>query len=129
MNTKMLMPHLTGVVLLAVVLTACGSATPAVVTPTPLIFVTETLPVIITDTASALTVIPPTVILPTVIPPTGVTPLNTPVTGDSTAVPGVTATAPAPAANFCQDPQVTALIDSFKKAITTGDGPLLASLV
>ena len=124
MNTKMLMPHLTGVVLLAVVLTACGSATPAVVTPTPLIFVTETLPVIITDTASALTVIPPTVILPT-----AVTPLNTPVSGDSTAVPGVTATAPAPAANFCQDPQVTALIDSFKKAITTGDGPLLASLV
>src|SRR5215216_3047917 len=99
MNTKMLMPHLTGVVLLAVVLTGCGSATPAVVTPTPLIFVTETLPVIITDTASALTVIPPTVILPT-----AVTPLNTPVSGDSTAVPGVTATAPAPAANFCQDP-------------------------
>lgn len=116
MNKKILFTRLTAVVLFAIVLTACGSAAPAAAaTPTPLIFVTETLPVIVTNTAGAVTV----------LAPTGVTPA----TGDSTAVPGITPAAPTPAANFCQDSQVTALIDSFKKAIATADGALLASLV
>ena len=119
MNPKILFTRFIGVVLFAIVLTACGSSTPAAVTPTPLIFVTETLPVIVTNTTSPLTV----------VPPMAETPVTSPSTGDSTAVPGVTSAAPAPAANFCQGPQVTALIDSFKKAITTADGPLLASLV
>lgn len=119
MNSKILFTRFIGVVLFAIVLTACGSSTPAAVTPTPLIFVTETLPVIVANTTSPLTV----------VPPMAETPVTSPSTGDSTAVPGVTSAAPAPAANFCQDPQVTALIDSFKKAITTADGPLLASLV
>jgi len=31
--------------------------------------------------------------------------------------------------NICSDPQATALIDSLKKAVTTADGQLLASLI
>ncbi len=37
--------------------------------------------------------------------------------------------APANPSTICGDPQVTAMIDSFKKAILTSDGPLLSSLV
>ena len=119
MHIKILYTRVIAIAVLTIILTACGSAPAAPATPTPLIFATETLPVIVTDTTSPLTI----------VPPTAVTPGTTPVTGDSTAVPGVTPTVPAPAANFCQDPQVTALIDSLKKAVTTADGPLLASLV
>jgi hypothetical protein len=43
------------------------------------------------------------------------------------AAPGVTA--PAGSSTICTDPQVAALIDSFKRAILNNDGPLLSSLV
>ena len=119
MNTNSHFTRFLGVALLTVMLTSCASAAPAAMTPTPLIFATETLPVIVTNTTSPLTV----------VPPMAETPVTTPATGDSTAVSAITPTAPAPAANFCADPQVTALIDSLKKAVTTADGPLLASLV
>jgi hypothetical protein len=49
--------------------------------------------------------------------------------GVSTPAPGVTGSAPPNPATICGDPQVTALIDSFKSAILTSDGPLLSSLV
>lgn len=52
--------------------------------------------------------------------------LQTP--GASYPGPGATGSVPNPA-TICNDPQVTALIDSFKKAILTSDGPLLSSLV
>ena len=48
--------------------------------------------------------------------------------GASTPLPGVTSAVTNPA-TICGDPQVTALIDSFKNAILTSDGPLLSSLV
>jgi hypothetical protein len=57
------------------------------------------------------------------------TPASLPVAA-ATPAPGVT---PAPAAgnpsSICNDPQVTALIDSFKSAVQKGDGPLFGSLV
>ena len=45
-----------------------------------------------------------------------------------TPLPGTTVAPPNPA-TICGDPQVTAMIDSFKKAILTADGTLLSSLV
>lgn len=98
MNTKMLPAFLIGLILLAAILTACGS--PA--TPTLLAFPTSTL----------LVGTPPTV-----AQTPGVTPL-----------PGTTVAPPNPA-TICNDPQVTAMIDTFKSAILTSDGPLLSSLV
>ena len=112
MNTKILCTRIIAIAILTIVLSACGSVPAAPETPTPLIFATETLPVITTATTSPSTVVP-----------------ATPAAGDATAVPAFTPSAPASSVNFCQDPQVTALIDSLKKAITTADGPLLASLV
>ena len=112
MHIKILYARIVTIVVLSLVLTACGSVPAAPETPTPLIFVTETLPVITTATTSPLTVVP-----------------ATPATGDATAVPAFTPTAPVSSANFCQDSQVTALIDTLKKAVTTADGSLLASLV
>ena len=58
---------------------------------------------------------------------------QTPVSLTAEAVapaPGVTA-APASGnpSSICNDPQVTALIDSFKSAVQKGDGPLFSSLV
>ncbi|HJQ13578.1 MAG TPA: hypothetical protein VJ830_02430 [Anaerolineales bacterium] len=51
--------------------------------------------------------------------------------GAFTPLPGVTVTGNAPTSpvTICGDPQVTALIDSFKTAILTSDGQLLSSLV
>ena len=42
---------------------------------------------------------------------------------------GTTLTPPANPTSICNDPQVTALIDSFKSAVLKSDGPLLGSLV
>jgi len=107
-----------GLTLLAVLATACASATQAPSTPTPLIFVTETLPSISIETPAAIPTFTQT--LP-------------PVTGDATALPAFTPTIPATvppvSTNICADPQASALIDSLKKAVSTADGPLLASLV
>ena len=47
----------------------------------------------------------------------------------SPTLPGATGSVPPNPTTICNDPQVTALIDSFKKAILTSDGPLLSSLV
>lgn len=100
MNTKMLSVFLFGWMLL----TACAApATPAPPTPTFIALPTSTL----------FIGTPPTVAL-------------TP--GGSTPLPGVTSAVTNPS-TICGDPQVTALIDSFKSAILTSDGPLLSSLV
>ena len=102
MNTKMRLAFLTGLVLLA----ACASpATPVPATPTFLALPTSTLFV---GTPPSLTLTP----------------------GAATTLPGTPATpAVANPATICGDPQVTAMIDSFKSAILTSDGPLLSSLV
>lgn len=100
MNTKVLSAFLVAFLVLV------GCASPATPTPPP---VTPTL-------ALVQTAIP----FPLTLPPGAVTPL-----------PGVTVTA-APntsSSGICTDPQVTALIDSLKKAVLTSDGMLLSSLV
>ena len=94
MNIKRLLVVLMSLILLAAVITACGSpATLAPATPTFIALPTSTL---LIGTQSPLT-------------------------------PG--ATSAANPSTICNDPQVTALIDSFKSAILTSDGPLLSSLV
>jgi hypothetical protein len=101
MNTKMLLTTFIGFVLLA----GCAlPTTPVPPTPTPLVFPTSTL-FIATQTPVALT-------------PGAVTP-----------APGVTVPAGTNPSTICNDPQVTALIESFKSAILKSDGPLLSSLV
>lgn len=49
--------------------------------------------------------------------------------GASTPIAGVTITSPTSAISICADPQVPALIDSFKQAVLNSDGPLLSSLI
>lgn len=111
MNPKKLSTLLIVITLLAILVTACASATPVLPTPTPLIFVTSTALFNPNNTA-----------VPLVSP--------TPAVSDFTAIPGLTSTtAPSSSTNVCADPQATALIDSLKKAVTTADGQLLASLV
>lgn len=106
MNTRILCQ----IMLLTVFITACASPTELPSTPTPLIFPTIQ-PTVATSTVS--------------VPTSGFTPI--PATTLTSAV--ITATVPPASTNICSDPQVTALIDSFKRAITTADGQLLASLV
>lgn len=101
MNTRTLAMFSMGFILLA----GCTTpATQAVATPTFLALPTSTL----------LIGTPPTANLTpgAEMPPSGTT--LTPATNPST---------------ICTDPQVTALIDSFKTAILTSDGKLLSSLV
>jgi hypothetical protein len=101
MNVKTLLATLIGFALLA----GCTlPSTPVPPTPTPLAFPTSTL-FIATQTPSSLT-------------PGAITP-----------PPGTTLTSPANPASICNDPKVTALIDSFKSAVLKSDGPLLSSLV
>ena len=103
MNIKTLPAFLLGFSLIAVIVTACASpATQAPATPTFLALPTSTLFI-------------------GTPPPVGQTPGVTP-------LPGTTVAPPNPA-TICGDPQVTAMIDSFKKAILTADGTLLSSLV
>ena len=99
MNSKSLLVFLVSLILL----TGCGSpATQAAVTPAFLALPTSTL----------------LIGTPSPLPP-----------GAATALPGGSVPAPANPSTICNDPQVTALIDSFKSAILTSDGPLLSSLV
>jgi hypothetical protein len=89
-----------------------------------------------TATPTLLILPTPTIIVPTVAVPTGtasplviptVTGIFVPATASgSSSIGGVT---PVPAATFCADAQVTAVIDSLKTALQTSNGPLLASLV
>lgn len=103
MNTKRLLVVLMSLILLAAVITACGSpVTQAPATPTFIALPTSTL---LIGTQSPLT--------PGANPP----------------LPGGSGTPAANPSTICNDPQVTALIDSFKSAILTSDGPLLSSLV
>lgn len=106
MNPKVLSAFLLGLTLLAAVLTACAApATQAPPTPTFITLPTSTLFI---GAPSAVAQTP----------------------GVSTPLPGVTVTGAATnPATICSDPQVTTLIDSFKSAILTSDGPLLSSLV
>ncbi len=111
MNIKKLSSLLIVLALFATLITACASATPVLPTPTPLIFVTST---------------------PLFNPNNTAVPLASPMpaVGDFTAIPALTSTvAPSSATDICKDPQATALIDSLKKAVTTADGQLLASLI
>ena len=84
--------------------------------------------------ASPATLPPPTptfIALPTSTLLIGTPPTTALTPGASTPLPGVTVTGIAPTnpSTICGDPQVTALIDSFKTAILTSDGQLLSSLV
>lgn len=108
MNIKKLSMVLIGFALL----TACASPTEVAPTPTPLVLATPTF--ISTEPSSSLTPTPQ-IALPT--------------TDASTPVAVLTSTPPPVSTNICADPQATALIDSLKTAVTTSDGPLLASLV
>ena len=101
MNTNTRLAILIGCILIAAVLTACGSpATPVPATPTFLALPTSTLFI-----------------------GTPATPLP-----GVTSLPGTTVPVPNPS-TICNDPQVTAMIDSFKSAILKSDGPLLSSLI
>lgn len=103
MKTRTLLTFLIGITLLI----GCGS--PAVqATPTQAQLPTPTL------------FIPPQTVLP-------LTPGQTPV--GVTPAPGQTLPAVTNPATICNDPQVTALIDSFKTAVLNSDGALLSSLV
>jgi hypothetical protein len=102
MNTKTLSAILIGFTLLA----GCAApATPAPPTPTLLAFPTSTLFI------ATQTPVSPTL-------PPGVTPPA-----------GTAVTSPANPSSICNDPQVTALIDSLKSAVLNSNGPLLSSLV
>jgi hypothetical protein len=104
MNIKTLATICIGFVLL----TACTlPSTPVPLTPTPLIFPTSTL-FIATQSPAAQAPTPD---------------------GAITPAPGATVSSPANPSTICNDPQVTALIDSFKSAIVNSKGPLLSSLV
>ena len=99
MNTRVLSAFLLGLILLA----GCASpATQAPATPTFIALPTSSL---VVGTPSSLT------------------------PGAPTLLPGLTGSAPANPSTICNDPQVTTMIDSFKKAILTSDGPLLSSHV
>lgn len=105
MNPKTVLILLVGFVFLA------GCAAPATEAPTP----TQPPPPPATPTVSNPTPFPLT------LDPNAVTPL-----------PGVTVTAlpgTASTSGICTDPQVPALIDSFKKAILSSDGALLSTLI
>lgn len=103
MNTRTLSILLLGFAWLAGC-TMPASTLPAA-TPTPFIFPTSTLSI-----ASQT-------------PPVALTP------GAATPAPGVTVPPAGNPSSICNDPQVTALIDSFKSAVQKGDGPLFSSLV
>jgi hypothetical protein len=95
-------------VLLAAVVTACASSAtevPPTAAATPTLFIATQTPFPLTLTLEAVTPLPGV----TVTSPAG--------------------TSPAGTSNICTDPQVTALIDSFKTAVLTADGLLLSSVV
>ncbi len=101
MNTRTLSILLIGFALMA----GCTlPSAPVPPTPTPFVFPTSTL-FIASPTPSSLT-------------PGAVTP-----------APGVTVPVGTNPSSICNDPQVTALIDSFKSAVLNANGPLLSSLV
>ncbi len=103
MNNK----ALSAILIVFTLLAGCtmpAPSTPAGPTPTPLAFPTSTLS-IATSTPDPLTA------------------------GAVTPLAGTPATSPGGAASICNDPQVTALIDSFKSAILNANGEVFGSLV
>jgi hypothetical protein len=98
-ENKMNIKLLTGVFLLTAVVAACGSPAAPAATPTLLSLPTSTLFI------------------------------GTPPTLSLTPGAGGTPGAPPNPSTICNDPQVTAMVDSFKTAILNSDGPLLSSLV
>ena len=108
MNIKTLLILLTGFGLLV----SCASPTP-----------TQPLPP--TANATLATAATTPTLFPLTITPGAVTPLpGTTVTPPSgTTLPGTSTS------SICSDPQVTALIDSFKRAVLNADGILLSSLI
>ncbi|HLO30233.1 MAG TPA: hypothetical protein VK249_13905 [Anaerolineales bacterium] len=104
MNTKTLAILLIGFVLLAGCAMPAAQATPTQATPT-LAIVTSTF--VTTATPFSLTLTP----------------------GAITPLPGETASVPPGTSSICADPQVTALIESFKTAILTSSGTLLSSTI
>lgn len=87
--------------------------------------------ILLTACAAPATQAPPTptfIALPTSTLFIGTPPTIVQTPGVSTPLPGVTSAVTNPS-TICGDPQVTTLIDSFKSAILTSDGPLLSSLV
>jgi hypothetical protein len=99
MNIKVLFASLMGLVWMAAGLAACGSPAVPAATPTFISLPTSTL----------FIGTPPTLSL-------------TPGAGGTPGVPQNPAT-------ICNDPQVTAMIDSFKTAVLNADGQQLSSLV
>ena len=102
-------------------LTGCSlpNNAPATPTSTPLILPTP-------PQAAPTVILPVITFTPTVIPTA--TGIFVPATAPNPAV-GIGGVTPIPAATFCADAQVTAVIDSLKTALQTSNGPLLASLV
>src|SRR5688572_22521673 len=101
MNTKILLSFLLSLILLA------GCASPATLPPATPTFIALPTSTLLIGTPSTVAQTP----------------------GASTPLPGGSVTAPPNPATICGDPQVTALIDSFKTAILTSDGQLLSTLV
>lgn len=116
MRTKTI---LIGLMVLAL-LTGCSLPNNAPKTATPTLFIVPTASLVV-----------PSVILPFVtIPPTVVPTATGIISAATTPIPGsVGGVTPIPAATFCADGQVTALIDSLKTALQTSNGPKLAALV
>ncbi|HEX2698088.1 MAG TPA: hypothetical protein VHM28_10300, partial [Anaerolineales bacterium] len=115
------------VILLAVGASACTLSLYSQPLPTPTVLVIPTFtsspPPTLPPTQTAIPVTPniptftPLTSLPfTPVPPTHAVPTSVPITQ-------------APPVNFCADGQATALINSFKNALQTSNGELLASLV
>lgn len=102
MNTKTLAILLIGLILLAGCSVPAAQATPTQIAP---VFATSVF--ITTATPLSLTLTP----------------------GAVTPLPGQTVTVSPGTSGICTDPQVTALMDSFKTAILTSNGKLLSSLV
>ena len=107
MKIKLVSILLSGFILLAVLVTACSSSNDSSPTPTS-------------------AGVPPSTFFPAV---TASSQIPLPASDGMTPIATVLVTQAPGSTNLCTDPQATALIDSLKTAVTTGDGPLLSSLV
>ncbi len=114
MKTRSIAISLLTLILLAGCSLPSGTGPTATPTVIPLIFPTQTAVPIQTVTPAVFGTFTPTgVFVPATVPNAG----------------GAVGGTPVPSATFCADPQVTTTIDSFKTALQTSNGPLLAALV
>ena len=117
MKTKILYLMIAGIMLSACAAPATQSP------PTPTLLVPTTPTSIATNTVAALTQTSvPTATGENFTPIPALTSTSVP----NTAIPNTSVPS---TGNICSDPQVTALIDSLKRAVLNADGPLLESLV